>query len=77
MPSDPKQFAVYIISNCKRGTLYVGVTSNLPNRTTQHREGAIEGFIKKYQLKRLVCRAAFRDDNALRFACKPARAFQP
>jgi putative endonuclease len=49
-----KVFAVYIMANVKRGVLYVGVTSNLPNRSTEHREGAIEGFTKRYQLKRLV-----------------------
>jgi len=59
--SDPKLFAVYIMSNCKRGTLYIGVTSNLPNRATQHREGAQEGFTKKYQLKRLVWYRAYDD----------------
>jgi putative endonuclease len=59
MTFDRKTFAVYIMSNCKRGTLYVGVTSNLPNRATQHREGAIEGFTKKYQLKRLVWYRAY------------------
>ncbi len=61
MTSDPKLFAVYMMSNCRRGTLYVGVTSNLPNRATQHREGAIEGFTKKYKLKRLVWYRAYDD----------------
>jgi putative endonuclease len=61
MTFDPKVFAVYIMSNCKRGTLYVGVTSNLPNRATQHREGLLEGFTKKYQLKRLVWYRAYDD----------------
>jgi len=32
------------MTNRKRGALYVGVTSNLENRATQHREGAIDGF---------------------------------
>jgi putative endonuclease len=51
---ETKVFAVYIMSNVRRGVMYVGVTSNLENRATQHREGALEGFTKKYQLKRLV-----------------------
>jgi putative endonuclease len=46
--------AVYMMSNRKYGTLYVGVTSNLILRAWQHREGTIEGFTKKYGLKRLV-----------------------
>jgi putative endonuclease len=52
--TETKVFAVYIMTNCKRGVLYVGVTSNLENRATQHREGAVEGFTKRYNLKRLV-----------------------
>ena len=46
--------AVYILTNRKYGTLYVGVTSQLLTRIGQHREGEIEGFSKKYGLKRLV-----------------------
>ena len=50
-----KVFAVYIMSNCKRGVLYVGVTSNL--HQSSHRSTATArsmGFTKRYQLKRLV-----------------------
>jgi putative endonuclease len=46
--------AVYMVSNRKHGTLYIGVTSNLIRRAWQHREGEIDGFTKKYGLKRLV-----------------------
>jgi putative endonuclease len=35
----PKAFAIYIMTNRERGVLYVGVTSNLRNRVSQHREG--------------------------------------
>jgi putative endonuclease len=45
---------VYIVTNRPNGTLYVGVTSDLPRRTWQHREGVAEGFTKRYGLKRLV-----------------------
>ncbi|MEL7197515.1 MAG: GIY-YIG nuclease family protein [Pseudomonadota bacterium] len=48
------QPAVYIMANQKNGTLYVGVTSDLPQRAWQHRESAIEGFTKRYGCKRLV-----------------------
>jgi len=34
-----KQPAVYIMANKRNGTLYTGVTSNLPQRVHQHREG--------------------------------------
>ena len=46
--------AVYMVSNSKHGTLYIGVTSNLKQRAWQHREGVIDGFTKKYGMKRLV-----------------------
>jgi putative endonuclease len=45
---------VYFMTNRRNGTLYVGVTSNLPSRAYQHREGLIDGFTKRYGLKMLV-----------------------
>nr|WP_297173630.1 GIY-YIG nuclease family protein [Thermomonas sp.] len=38
----------------RNGTLYTGVTSNLVQRVWQHKEGAVEGFTKKYGVKVLV-----------------------
>ena len=49
-----KQFCVYILTNRPRGTLYIGVTSNLPQRIAQHREKLVEGFSKRYDLRNLV-----------------------
>lgn len=45
---------VYMITNCRNGVLYVGVTSNLSLRMNQHAQGLIEGFSKRYGLKALV-----------------------
>jgi putative endonuclease len=45
---------VYILTNKLNGTLYVGVTSDLSRRMQEHRDGVIEGFSKRYGLKRLV-----------------------
>jgi putative endonuclease len=45
---------VYIMTNRENGILYVGVTSDLARRVWEHREGLIEGFTKRYGLKRLV-----------------------
>jgi putative endonuclease len=53
-PNRHFQPAVYIMANHKNGTLYTGVTSNLPQRAWQHREGLIEGFTKQHNCKRLV-----------------------
>ena len=46
--------AIYIMTNKPNGTLYVGVTSNLPQRAWQHREGVVDGFSKRYGCKSLV-----------------------
>jgi len=45
---------VYILTNMKRGTLYIGVTSDLVGRIWQHKEKLVEGFSKKYGLDKLV-----------------------
>jgi putative endonuclease len=45
---------VYILTSKPNGILYVGVTSDLIQRIAQHREGIVEGFSKRYGLKRLV-----------------------
>ena len=45
---------VYIMTNRPNGTLYVGVTSNLSRRAWEHRTGTVDGFTKRYGLKRLV-----------------------
>jgi putative endonuclease len=46
--------AVYMMASGQHGTLYVGVTSDLLRRAHQHREGLVEGFTKRYGVKRLV-----------------------
>ena len=49
-----KQPAVYIMTNRRNGTIYVGVTSNIMKRVYEHQEGIVEGFTKKYGCKQLV-----------------------
>ena len=49
-----KQPAVYIVTNKRGGTLYVGVTSNLSQRIYQHQNGLIDGFTKKYGCKLFI-----------------------
>ena len=49
------------MTNRRNGILYVGVTSNLPSRAYQHREGLVDGFTKRYGLKLLVYYEAFDD----------------
>jgi len=49
-----KQPCVYLLASKQRGTLYIGVTSNLIQRVWQHKEGLADGFTKKYGVKMLV-----------------------
>ena len=55
------QPAVYIVASKRNETLYVGVTSNLPSRAWQHREGILPGFTKKYGCKLLVWYEIYQD----------------
>ena len=45
---------VYIMADRYRGTMYVGVTADLPARIFQHRQGIGSDFCKRYGLGRLV-----------------------
>ncbi|HWA22020.1 MAG TPA: GIY-YIG nuclease family protein, partial [Caulobacterales bacterium] len=53
--------AAYIMASGPNGTLYVGVTSDLPMRVYHHRTGAAEGFTKRYKCKLLVWWEQFAD----------------
>ena len=49
-----KQPAVYVLATYKRGTLYVGVTSDLVRRVWQHKSDFADGFTKWYGVHSLV-----------------------
>ncbi len=53
-PRSDFQPAVYLMANHHNGTLYCGVTSDLPKRAWQHRDGHVAGFTKRYGCKLLV-----------------------
>ncbi|GAM97985.1 excinuclease ABC, C subunit-like [alpha proteobacterium U9-1i] len=46
--------AVYIMTNKRNGTLYTGLSSDLPPRIQLHREGRVPGFTRDYDCKLLV-----------------------
>jgi putative endonuclease len=45
---------VYILASKRDGTLYIGVTSDLPKRMEEHAEGRGSQFVQKYGVRRLV-----------------------
>lgn len=45
---------VYILASQPRGTLYIGVTSDLISRLWQHRNGGVLGFTSRYKVHCLV-----------------------
>ena len=49
-----RNYYVYILTNQKRGTLYIGVTNNLIRRTEEHKAKEVDGFTKKYNVSTLV-----------------------
>ena len=57
-------YYVYIITNNKNGTLYVGVTNNLVRRVYEHKNKLLDGFSKKYSLNKLVYYEYFDDINS-------------
>jgi putative endonuclease len=52
---------VYILTNRPNGILYAGVTNDLVRRVFEHQSGFVEGFTKRYGLKRLVYFERFDD----------------
>jgi putative endonuclease len=47
-------FYVYLLASRRNGTLYIGMTDDLPKRMWMHRTGALPGFTKQYGVKVLV-----------------------
>jgi putative endonuclease len=45
---------VYILASKRDGTLYIGVTHDLPTRMHQHRAGHGSKFVQKYGVTKLV-----------------------
>ncbi len=56
-----KKPAIYILASKRNGTLYTGVTSNLPQRIYQHKNQIFKGFTDRYKCKILVYDEVFYD----------------
>jgi putative endonuclease len=59
-----KDYYIYILTNKKHGTFYIGITNNLMRRIYEHKNGIIKGFTKKYNLDKLVYFEQTTDINA-------------
>ena len=55
------RYFVYLLASKPYGTLYVGVTGNLPGRMAEHRDGLRDGFTRKYGVHTLVWFEEFAD----------------
>ena len=49
-----KRYFVYILANEPKGVLYVGVTSDLARRISEHKLKVMPGFTSRYGVSRLV-----------------------
>ena len=56
-----KQPTVYILASGRRGTLYIGVSSDLTKRVWEHKNGFVAGFTKKYSIHNLVYYESLED----------------
>ena len=53
----------YILSNKRNGAVYIGFTSNLPQRIYEHKQHLTPGFTSKYNIDKLVYFERFEDAN--------------
>jgi putative endonuclease len=66
MPPAHHSYWVYILSNRKNGTLYIGVTNSLERRLWQHKAKQADSFTRRYAVDRLMYFEEFRDvSNAI------------
>ena len=62
-------YYVYIMTSPNNRVLYVGFTSDLPRRNSEHKALSVPGFTKKYHCIKLVYFEAYDDRDAM-LACE-------
>jgi len=63
----PMRYYVYILASGIGGTLYISVTNDPVQRVFEYKSDVVEGFTKRYGVKRLVYYEQYDDiENAIR-----------
>jgi putative endonuclease len=57
------EYFVYMLASQRNGTLYVGVANDLARRVAEHKDKAVPGFTKRYDVGLLVWYESFGDIN--------------
>lgn len=58
-----KNYCVYILTNRLGNVMYIGVTSDLERRLSEHRAKFVQGFTAKYNVQKLVYMESYGDIN--------------
>jgi putative endonuclease len=61
MTFEVKTYCVYILTSKPRGVLYIGFSGDIDVRMSQHKNGELEGFTKRYFVKHLVYYETYLD----------------
>lgn len=56
-----RSYYIYILTNFRNTTFYIGVTNNLIRRVSEHKKEMLSGFTKKYKLKKLIYFEEYQD----------------
>ena len=56
-------YFVYIMTNITNNVMYIGVTNNIIRRVYEHKKELLEGFTKKYKVKKLIYYEIYNDIN--------------
>ena len=54
-----EEFYVYIVTNRRNGTLYLGCTNDIKRRIFEHKNKILKGFTEKYNTNKLVYYQSF------------------
>jgi len=57
------QYYLYILSNRKNGTLYIGISNDLERRMFEHKHKLVDGFTKRYHIDKLMYFETFQYIN--------------